>query len=95
MSNEQVARKKKTYKSYLLLAFKIYTTKVVHVLKDCIIHEVACRKLYKGWSFKAFCRFLSSKTFDFLHPNFSLEIHIVKLGLSTDGFNPFRISHST
>jgi len=38
------------------------------------------------------------KDFDSLHPDFSSEIRNVRLGLTSDGFNPFRtmsISHST
>nr|XP_016503730.1 PREDICTED: uncharacterized protein LOC107821792 [Nicotiana tabacum]XP_016503731.1 PREDICTED: uncharacterized protein LOC107821792 [Nicotiana tabacum]XP_016503732.1 PREDICTED: uncharacterized protein LOC107821792 [Nicotiana tabacum] len=38
------------------------------------------------------------KDFDSLHPDFSKDPHNVRLGLSSDGFNPFRtmsISHST
>jgi len=38
------------------------------------------------------------KDFDHLHPDFSKDPRNVRLGLSSDGFNPFRtmsISHST
>ncbi|KAK6793718.1 hypothetical protein RDI58_007171 [Solanum bulbocastanum] len=38
------------------------------------------------------------KDFDSMHPNFSKDPRNVRLGLSSDGFNPFRtmsISHST
>ena len=38
------------------------------------------------------------KDFDSLHPNFANDARNVRLGLSSDGFNPFRtmsISHST
>jgi len=38
------------------------------------------------------------KDFDMLHTNFSSKTRNVRLGLSSDGFNPFRtmsISHST
>ncbi|XP_049368613.1 uncharacterized protein LOC125833495 [Solanum verrucosum] len=38
------------------------------------------------------------KDFDSLHPDFASDAHNVRLGLSSDGFNPFRtmsISHST
>ncbi|KAK6773803.1 hypothetical protein RDI58_029041 [Solanum bulbocastanum] len=41
---------------------------------------------------------LAWKDFDRLHPDFTLDCHNVRLGLSSDGFNPFRIlslSHST
>ncbi|WMV13399.1 hypothetical protein MTR67_006784 [Solanum verrucosum] len=41
---------------------------------------------------------LASKDFDRLHPNFTLDSRNVRIGLSSDGFNPFwtmSISHST
>ncbi|KAH0729675.1 hypothetical protein KY290_003787 [Solanum tuberosum] len=41
---------------------------------------------------------LAWKNFDRLHPDFALDCRNVRLGLSSDGFNPFRtmsISHST
>ncbi|KAK6784471.1 hypothetical protein RDI58_017926 [Solanum bulbocastanum] len=41
---------------------------------------------------------LAWKDFDRLHPDFALDCRNVRLGLSSDGFNPFRtmsISHST
>ena len=41
---------------------------------------------------------LAWKDFDRVHPDFTLDCRNVRLGLSSDGFNPFRtmsISHST
>ena len=41
---------------------------------------------------------LAWKDFDRLHPDFALDCRNVRLGLSSDGFNPFQtmsISHST
>jgi hypothetical protein len=73
-------------------------TKAIHAGAYFALYEMACRRPHQGWLLRHPTDGEAWRSFDILHPDFMADSRNVRLGLTADGFNPFRnmsTSHST
>ena len=72
-----------------LVSINSKIAEVVHVAVYCAQYEMACRGPYKDDVLRHPADCEPWKSFDNLYPDFSSDSRNVRLGLASDGFNPF------
>jgi hypothetical protein len=85
-------------KAVVVVSTHTTITEAIHVIAQYAPYEVVCRGPYKDGVLRHLANGQAWQSFDNLHPKFSANNKNVRLGLCSDGFNPFRnisTSHST